>query len=182
MAEKIKLSVEADKNAIYVYDETGSYDKSCNSGGWGSPNLEVSDIETTVSVEVIVPNSETAIIIDASAALPNSDGIGLEITASELGLDKIIDGFYHLTYRVKSECNEFEASFSVSKFFDANNACCIDKMIRKFNLSDISSDCNRKATEMEILLGDARTLACLGDISGAEKLTKHIALQCACCK
>jgi len=181
MAEKIKLSVEADKDAIYVYDATGSFDKKCNPGGWGTPNLEPSDIEET-TVEVIPPGAESGTIIDVSAALPNKDGLGFEILASELGLPNIPSGVWRFIYRVKSVVNLFEQQFSISKYFDEAIACCVDDSIGKFDTSNLLSDKNKSITEKEMLLDNARWLACIGNMTAAQTISNHITLQCNCCK
>lgn len=181
MAEEIKLSVEADKDAIYVYDATGEFDKKCNPGGWGTPNLEPSDIEEA-TVEVIPPGSETGIIIDVKVALPNKDGTGLEILASELGLPDIPSGVWRFVYRLKSVVNEFDQQFSISKYFDEINACCVDGLITKFDTSNLLSEENKKIIEQEILFDSARWLACKGNTKAAQTVSTHINLQCNCCK
>lgn len=181
MAEVIKLSVEADKKAIFVYDATGAYDKGCNSGGWGTPNLEPTDIEEA-TVEVFPPESETGIIIDVIDALPNKDGIGFEILAEDLGLSEITSGVWKFVYRLKSVANEFEDQFSITKYFDDAIACCVDKMMVNTNLSQITSEENTKRLEMEILLDNARWAACKGDMTGAQTIANHIRLKCKCCK
>jgi len=180
MAEKIKLSVEADKKAIYVYPATGCYDKDCNPGGWGSPNLEPTDIEEA-TVEVFPPESETGIIIDVRVALPNKDGLGFEILAEELGLTEITSGVWKFVYRLNSETNDFSQAFSISRYFDDVIACCVDsKMVNA--CSDLLSEENKKRLEMELLLDNARWAACKGDLKGAQTIANHINLQCKCCK
>ena len=181
MAEKIKLSVEADKKAIFVYDATGSYDEKCNPGGYGTPNLEPTDIEEA-TVEVFPPESETGITIDVKVALPNKYGTGFEILAEDLGLPEIISGVWKFVYRLKSVTNNFEQSFSISKYFDEVIACCVDKMIVNTCTSDLGSEENKKRLELEILLDNARWAACKGDLKGAQTIANHINAQCKCCK
>ena len=181
MAEKIKLSVEADKDAIYVYDTTGSYDAECNLEGWGAPNLNASDIEE-VTVEVFPPESESGIIIDVSAALPSIDGLGFEIIAQDLGLSYIVSGSWRFVYRVKSVTENFEQAFSVSKYFDEVTACCVDSMINSFDTIDLTSGNNKNIVGMEILFDGARHLACKGNAAGAQKVINHVNLKCNCCK
>jgi len=180
MAEIIKLSVEADKKAIYVYDGTSCYDKKCNPGGWGTPNLQRKDIEEA-TVEVFPPESEVGITFDVIAIL-NKDGIGLEILAEELGLTEIPSGVWKFVYRLKSETNSFEQAFSISKYFDEVIACCVSDMIVKFDSSNPISECSKKKIEMEMLLDNARWAACQGDLNTAQTIANHISLQCKCCK
>lgn len=181
MAEEIKLSVEADKQAIYVYDATGEFDKKCNPGGWGTPNLSPSDIEES-TVEVIPPGLEVGAVIDVSAALPNKNGLGLEILAEELGFTSIPSGVWRFVYRLKSVANDFEQQFSITKYFDEAIACCVDSSITKFDTCDLLSDKNKSITEKEMLLDNARWLACIGNMSAAQTLATHLNLQCKCCK
>lgn len=180
MAEEIKLGVEADKNAIYLYDETGVYDVDCNSGGWGSPNLEPSDIEEA-TVEVFIPKSDSGIIIDVSDALPNATGLGLEVLAQELGLEFIPSGVWRFVYRLKSTTESFEQAVSISKYFDENTACCVDSMLGKFDTLNPVSENNKSIVETEILFDSARWLACKGKTSGAQKVITHVDNKCKCC-
>ena len=181
MAEKIKLSVEADKDAIYVYDITGSFDSECNPEGWGTPNLSPSDIQEA-TIEVFPPNSETGILIDVNVALPNSKGLGLEILAEEIGLTNITSGAWRFVYRLKSITNNFEQSFSISKYFDELTACCVDSLISDFDSFNLTSEKNKNIIEMEILFEGARYLACKGNILGAQRVIDYVSLKCNCCK
>jgi len=181
MAEVIKLSVEADRKAIFVFDATGTYEKDCNSGGWGAPNLEPTDIEEA-TVEVFPPESVIGIIIDVRVALPNKDGVGFEILAEDLGLLEITSGVWKFVYRVKSVTNEFEQAFSISKYFDDVIACCIDSKKKSICYSDLLSDEMKKATELEMLLDNARWAACTGNLVAAQTIANYINLQCKCCK
>ena len=181
MAEKIKLSVEADKCAIYVFDATGEFDEKCNPEGWGTPNLSPSDIEEA-TVEVIPPGSESGVIIDVRVALPNICGQGLEILPEEFGLTDIPSGVWRFVYRVKSTVNEFEQQFSISKYFDEEIACCVDSMISKFDTLNLTSDGNKSIIESEMLLDNARLLACRGDLTAAQTVANHLNLKCNCCK
>jgi len=181
MAEVIKLSVEADKKAIFVYDATGAYDEECNSGGWGTPNLEPSDIEEA-TVEVFPPESETGIIINVIDALPNKDGIGFEILAEDLGLSEITSGVWKFVYRVKTVANEFEQQFSVTKYFDDVIACCIDSKKKSVSYSNTISEEVKKLVELETLFDNARWAACNGDMYAAQTIANYILTQCKCCK
>lgn len=180
MAEKIKLSVEADKKAIYVYSATGCYDKECNPGGWGTPNLEDTDIEEA-TVEVFPPESDSGIIVDVIDVLPNKNGTGFEILAEDLNLNEITSGVWKFVYRLKSQANDFSQEFSISKYFDEVIACCVDNMMVDTG-SDLLSENNKKRFEMSILLDSARWAACKGDLKGAQTIANHINLQCKCCK
>lgn len=180
MAEVIKLRVESDKKAIFVYDATGSYSANCNQGGWGAPNLEPSDIEEA-TVEVFPPESEEGIVIDVFPALPNDNGTGFEILAEDLGLSEITSGVWKFVYRVSSVANNFEQQFSISKYFDEVIACCVDSMVVNADFNDIMSGKNKTKIEMEILLESARWAACMGNLKDAQKIANHINLHCKCC-
>ena len=181
MAESIKLSVEADSKAIFVYDETGSYDKSCNPGGWGAPNLEPSDVET-VTLEVYKPESTTATSIDVTTAFPNKDGIGFEILASDLGLTEITSGVWKFVYTTSSPSCAFTDTFTIQVLLDDVIACCVDKLLVDTNAANLLSESNTKKVEMEILLNNARWAAEKEDFTGAQKIAKHLNLQCKCFK
>ena len=181
MAEELKLSVEADRNAIYIYDETGCYDSTCNPGGWGTPNIKTSDI-TESTVEIFPPESSSGILVDISDGLPNIDKIGIEILLSEIGISTLKNGVWTFIYRVKNFENEIHLECSISKFFDVENTCCVNSLMSTFDANNLCSERNSKAVEMEILLNGARWMACCGNLKGAQTISNHIELQCKCCK
>ncbi len=180
MAEVLRLTFEADKQSIFVYDATGSYDKDCNPGGWGSPNLEPENIEES-TIEVFPPESEEGITIDVIAAIPNKECIGFEITAEDLGLMEISSGVWKFVRRDVSATNNFDMQISVYKYFDDSISCCVDNKMLKVDIANPTSDSDKKAIELATLLEIARWTACKGDLISAQAQAKYIGLQCECC-
>jgi len=183
MAVKVKTNAEADKQFIYFYDETGKYNASCNDGGYGSPNIEVSDIDAA-TVEVFPPEATESegILIDVYNSLPNDQKIGFEISADDLGLQEIKSGVWKFVYRVSSTSQNFSEEVSLYKYFDEVIACCVDSMMLDVSGGDFTSEANKKRIEMVILLDSARWAACKGDLNTAQMIANHISLQCKCCK
>ena len=182
MAEKLQLKVEEVKGAIHVFDRTGKYQKKCNEGGWGHPNLKVSDI-SKAEITVFPPESSEPIVIDVYPSLPNEKGIGFEILAEELGLKEIVSGVWKFEYKVThAPDQEGEIVICVYNYelLCGVISCCIDD--RKSSLAcDPSSEDSKKTTLMSSLLSSAKFLMCKGDMDEAQKIIKHLTLQCKCC-
>jgi len=178
MAELLQLSVEADKGAIHVFDKTGKYQKKCNEGGWGDPNLRVTDI-TKAEISVFPPETSEPIVIDVHPTFPNDSEIGFEILAQDLGLDEIKSGIWKIEYRASND--EVSLAATCYALFDAVVECCIEKRKAGSDPYDASSDENKKTVELETLLDNARWAACEGRIDQAQKIITYIDLQCKCC-
>ena len=180
MAELLQLSVEADKGAIHVFDKTGKYQKKCNEGGWGDPNLRVTDI-TKAEISVFPPGaSEPISVVDVYPVFPNDSGIGFEILAQDLGLEKIISGIWKFEYRASND-DGVSLAATCYALFDAVVECCIEKRKAGLDPYDASSDANKKTVELETLLDNARWAACEGLLDQAQKIITYIDLQCKCC-
>lgn len=182
MAEELCISVKADKTAIYVFDKTGKYQKKVNEGGYGDPNIRLSDV-TRAEIRVFLPESEEPIVIDVYPSLPSDEGIGFEILAQELGLEEITSGIWKIEYWIFYNQGGEELSFCTScyTFFDTLIACCIDDMKKQSDVSDPSSEANKKIAELETLFDNATWAAAHGDLETAQRIAKHISLQCKCC-
>ncbi len=179
---ELRLKVEGDRGAIYVFDETGKFQNKINEGAWGEPNLRIEDI-TKAEVSVFLPESEEPIIIDVHPSLPNDQGIGFEILAKDLGLEEITSGVWKFELRVfhnPGQANEEVFVDVVYKFFDHVIACCIEERKHKFDALDVSSDDNKKTVELDTLLANARWAACASKLEAAQRIAKFIRLQCDC--
>lgn len=183
MAVVIKPNAEADKSFIYFYDETGKYNSKCNKGGYGSPNIEVSDIDEA-TVEIFPPEATESegILIDVYSSLPNDAKIGFEISADYLGLQEIKSGVWKFVYRLVSTSQSFDEQVTLYKYFDEVIACCVDNMAVNVCGDDFTSEQNKRRIEMVMLLDSARWAACKGDLKSAQIIANHISLQCKCCK
>ncbi len=181
MAESIKLSVKSDKSSIFLFDDTGEFDSTCNSGGWGSPNLETNQVDTA-TVSILPPKATVPIVIDLKPTFPNTDCLGFEVLASDLGFTEIPSGVWSFTYNVTTPLISFDESFTLVSYIDDNIACCIDNLLVDTDASNILSESNKNVVEMESLLENARWAAEKGDITGAQTIADYLTLQCKCLK
>lgn len=183
MSEQIQFSAEEGKNEIYVFDQTGKYDKKCNPGGWGAPNLGLEDI-SKVELKVWIPESDEPIIVDVSEAFPNDSGIGFEILPEDLGLESIPSGIWKFEYSAyyhSGEDDEEVFSTTCYFFFDEAISCCVEKLGKSVDVSDTTSKKAKKFSELSTLLKNAKWAACCGDRVTAQSIAKYISLQCDCC-
>jgi hypothetical protein len=180
MAEAIlKLKVDAGKDELYVYDNTGKYSTQ-NQGGWGNPNTLISDV-VSAEIRVYLPKSESYTSIDVYPSLPSDVGLGFEIDASDLGLSSLDPGIYKLQYIVTTNTSVVIES-NVFKFFHyLPIECCISSKKLVLQPTDATSDMVNSVLEMELLLENAIWSACAGDDVTAEEISDSLWLKCSCC-
>ena len=182
MAVSLCFTANADKTAIYVVDRTGKFKKKQNEGGFGDPNLRLSDV-TRAEMSVTLPDSAEPIIIDVYPSLPNDRGIGFEILAQDLGLEEIPSGVTRLEYSIfhNEGGEEIKTCVVCYAYFDSVIACCIDDLKKRTDGFDASSEANKKIAELETLFENANWSARHGNLEAAQRIAKLISLQCKCC-
>ena len=183
MAVEATINVEGDVNALYIFDNTGKYSNPSNLTGWGIPNLELSDIQTSV-LSIWQPNLDPAtdlsIDIDVFPYIPNDEGKGFEILASDMGLEDIESGVWNFKLISTPLVGDAVETEFVA-YTDGKIRCCIATGKIKITPCNIDSDCAKKAVELETLMDNANWAACEGDYVTAQSLATYINLQCECC-
>ena len=181
MSNKVSISAEADKESIFVYENTGKYSEK-NKCGWGSPNLKISDI--TRAEFIITPPGKPAVTINVHPTFPNDQGYGYEIIAADLGLQKIISGIWPIEYKAYYEPTDGDHEIFQAKcyfLFDEVVACCVLAAEDKLNRTDLEDPKNQKILDARRWLEQARRDANNGQFANADKLMKHLSRQCDCC-
>ena len=175
---KLKLSVDAGKDVLYVFDKTGAY-SSQNTAGWGLPNDLISDVSTAV-VRVFQPLSDTYLTVNVFPSLPNSTNVGFEIIPSDLGLTSFLPGIYKFQYYIVFSSGKI-ASQTKYFFYHTPLSCCIGSKKSKLSLSDASSKESLEVLELETLLENAIWASCSGDIATTQEISDYILTKCSCC-
>lgn len=181
MAEELKISAEADLESIFVFENTGKYSAK-NTGGWGSPNLKISDI--TSAQLIITSPGKSPVTIDVYPTFPNDQCTGFEILAEDLDLDYIPSGIWGIEYVAKYEPTNGDAEEFRSKcyfYFYTKIQCCIENRIKKISLSDPKSAYNEQTFHMNDMFTAAKFAYKNGQVTQAQNITDYINTLCDCC-
>ncbi len=126
-------SVITNCTILKIIDDTGVYNASTNTGGWGTPNAQGSDItEATISYKI---GDGDYVDVDITTNIP--DTVVGDFVAAEITLDGYEDGYMTILYTLTTADATYTKKYI--KIFTCNSRCCIDAM-----WSDISEicDCN----------------------------------------
>lgn len=178
---ELKISAEADKTSIFLYEETGKVSE-CGTG-WGSPNLKTTDISEAYAL-IKGPGMTTAVQIDLYPTFPNDTHTGFEILATDLGLSQITSGLWEIEYVAKyTPQNGDPETFYVKCifFFDEVAKCCVIAANKSADLSDLESEATKTAMKLRILYGNAVWAAEQGQLKQAGKIIGHVNNLCDCC-
>ena len=111
---------------LQVKDITMAYDVSLNPTGWGSPNIEHSDV-VSATVAITYPNG-TKVTEDVSVAFQvGTDPFDL-CSLSPVGAT-FPDGVYLVEYTIFDGADTYYTSVQIS--MDCNVSCCVDKMFSR---------------------------------------------------
>lgn len=118
---------------ITAPDLTGQY-SSLNQGGFGTPNIAVSDV-TTATISVAKRGSDGVfsdnVIIDVFPDLPSDSGLSFDIT-TELYPDGFGDGIYRFIYTITGVSNS--TPFTYSSTIYRPITCSIDSCWSELSL------------------------------------------------
>lgn len=122
----MKLKVKITNSSIAFWDITGRYDVEDNPEGWGTPNIDYSEVE---NAEVIVTNISTnkSITIDLTPVFQGIAGTSKKINLGEYTYD-YEDGVISVEYKIKDIYDE-EYEYKLDSLYTINIDCCIDKLL-----------------------------------------------------
>jgi len=128
---------KSDCSQFTFYETTGAYDALTNDTGWGSPNDELIDVITPVTLDITDPNNNTY-SLDIATLNPSfptdNTSLGWDIDMGYLGGvsgDPIPDGIYTFVYTVTTSNSTYTQTQYVA--FYCNVRCCVFEMIKNFN-------------------------------------------------
>lgn len=145
------VSVNCSSKLFTITDETGLYNASSNTGGYGAPNIAVADVQAAY-VQVTLPDG-SQYNFDVIATLPNTSDTPYTILNTDLGLsatDQFPDGLWLINYTitgiggVASSINGQVFTYTANSYvlFDCNSQCCANE-----NLANIQAGCGCKDTD-----------------------------------
>jgi hypothetical protein len=114
-------------------ETTGSYNEITNPTGYGSPNIETTDVVYAV-LTIIAPNEQTYNINLFTLDFPSDNpDFEYEIPLSSLGNRSVIeDGYWQFIYTIVDDEAEIHIA-SKTAVFTCNSQCCINKLLLKIN-------------------------------------------------
>lgn len=182
------VTEQNDSKKFFFTDETGAYNASTNTGGYGgSVNPDTTDV-TTVTISLTLPDGTTFLPtgatydVDPSGSLPSTDDtVEFEITPTDIGLaasDKMPDGIYEIAYEVTGTFNSVAFTESVSKYiiFVGQVECCLDGLLEDLDPGDCGCDSKKKdiAVEAYTWLLAAKHAASCAQINNASKIMQYL--------
>lgn len=177
MALQLRQNVESDSISIVHYDTTCAYNDPNNLTGFGSPNPAIVDF-ISATLEITEPGATVSLITTSIIfpTLPNIDGTGRKILASEIGLTEFVDGLWTFKYTATTASESFDVE---CKFlFDCGVQCCLDKRVARIGLD---ADYDQKTSELQFLLDTAHAAMCKEDYTKADSIINVLINECNCC-
>ena len=177
MAVELRISIQENCDSLYVFDETGKYDKTCNPTGWGKIGCNITDA-TSAELHFYPPGEDSPIIIDVFPNFPTSDGSGYEVLPSDLGLEKFISGVWRFDYHVVKSGETLTSSCQYLLVEDIK--CCLETNRVKVNTSNFESKEVIKSNNVFALFESAEINACQGKLKEATKIMNLLYTKCNC--
>jgi len=135
LVPKISVSFANDCSELVVTDTTKAYNASTNTGGWGAPNADTTDV---TEAYIVIGNGSEESRYDVISELinPVTDSFELTTIADTYG-----DGEYTVTYNVYVGDTLYKCSIKIFAMCEVR--CCINKMWLTYieNLGGESCDC-----------------------------------------
>lgn len=120
--------------AWVLTESTGAYDAEDNTGGWGDPNIEGSEIDSATIVILDHNGTETTHVV--TSQIPATVTETFDFTGLEL---EIPDGITKVTYTIVATVDDEEVTYTgcIEKAFFPAVTCCIHKLIKEFPSKDV---------------------------------------------
>ncbi len=155
--------------SIYFHDETGVYNATLNTGGWGTPNLTLAAV-TSWTITITLPDTDSTVItITDPVGLPSSNpDIEYEIPMATLNstYTTIPDGVYTIVYSVTDGTTTYTKTLYL--LFTCNIDCCVAKLFAKIATS---TDCSCDSTIIKNALYADALLSSLKANAGCSNTT-----------
>ena len=161
-------------------DETKPY-SSLNTGGYGTPNIELTDI-TAATVAVYLPNTVTPVIVNVyiNGVFPNTNNVPFTITNVMLGFDAtepLPSGKYKIVYTVSG--TDFNYSISCFTYVLCNEKLCIKNKALSIDYDcDCSVNDRNTLLQMNLLYNSIKLAAECGNINSADNMLLVLQKMC----
>lgn len=164
---------------IKFTETTGAYSTS-NLGGYGTPNIDISDV-VSCYVDVTSPSGELVTINMITAGFPSSVSLDRILTLNMLAVSAITDGKWIITYRIITD-TELKYTVTKTKLFYCNSECCISQKLANLEITDC--DCCKEDKSYadyvltKTMLDSLKNAAKCGDMESFDKIKKIIDKLC----
>lgn len=144
MALKLKYNICVNNTCTQLKftEETGIYNATTNTTGYGTPNIDISDVLTAV-LTITGPNGITYNIDLFATTLFPSNTSGIEYTLPLSGYGNptnITDGQWYFNYIITT--GEATYNTEIYKYFYCNSECCVTNMLPTTELCDCCENKN----------------------------------------
>lgn len=181
MSLRLGIAAIEQKDSFIVTNCTGKYSGN-NQGGFGIPNIQIDNIETS-TIEIKTPKGDVFSLIIPVGDFPNEEGIGYEILPYMIGMQEIESGEYNLklvitgTDKKGKKFNKF-AVFKV--IFTKSVTCCVDKMLSK-NIGTENLEKKKEMVELNNLINSMHESIRCEKYSISTKIIDLLKERCSCC-
>lgn len=142
-----------DGKQLLVSDITGAYDATDNTGGWGSPNVAITNV-TSATISVLLPGGTVGtdeVIVDLETQVPNSTYQFKLLQAQSFGLttDAVLpDGTYIIDYSVVNSVGPVTNTYHTEiTLFNTAGKCVNDLLAR---IAGLGCDCDNTLMELAV--------------------------------
>lgn len=169
---KICVGVKNNCSTFVIKDITEEYNVDTNAGGWGSPNIDISDVEGAY-INITYSTGITAQYVVDILTLPTT--VTGKFTIAEIDIAPL-DGEYTVEYQIIID-DRVAYSAKVKIFSTCLVRCCIDKMWAKY-ASGVSEDCNcSESKENTALTAEALYRALLSSSACLDSVSRDVILK-----
>jgi len=151
---KIKSCLK-DCESLTIKDITGFYDVTLNETGWGTPNINKSDL-TEATLTIVTPTQT----YEENVLETIQDSVFSTYDIFTYTSDSLTDGIYKFTLKLITEDNEYEVS--ITHFVYCNVECCVDKLGSKLAIQSCDP-CKDTDKLDEFILADSLLTAISSD-------------------
>lgn len=163
LSPKFTIDFECNFDGFTFHETTGAYNASDNTGGYGSPNIATTDVDSTT---LVIENLLTDEVFDTITSISVSDiGEDIDFTLDDLLIDGVQiydehlpDGIYEFTFSVIDGATTYQ--YTVRKLILPDMCCSLNEAQSK--IFDGTCSCSSKDYINAWLEGFARFKAVEG--------------------
>lgn len=158
---KLKFEQCSDCSQLQVTDDTGAYDATDNTGGWGAPNVLIANV-TSAILTVLLPGKvegQDEITIDLQTQIPSKTFQFKILKSQSFGLPadtNLPDGTYVIDYEVivsSGSPTNYKYHTEITLF--CVKGTCVNSMLIK--IAETGCDCNTTLIDAAV---EANTVLC----------------------
>lgn len=179
MSLDLKSRIASNQTEIILYDCTGVYDATDNVGGWGAPNKELADIDSS-ELRITIPGVTDQVIVDVYPTMPNTDDNAFIVSAETLGVDVIKSGIYRTEYRVTDDDSGETFQSTLFSLLTSDIECSIRNLVTSTDVCDLESERSQEILNLDLFLNAAKQAACCGQSDKAQKIIDYLYNQIKC--